>query len=235
MQRVFFPDVGFAWAFCVGLVLLIGVAAWTDTTRAKIPNRLVLVILALGMVMNGIRAGWLAADGKPLWWLESGAAWRGVIDGLLYSLLGFVVAFVVMFVIWIMGSCGGGDVKLMAAVSAWVGLSGFLFLWLGSVIVLFFWVAAKVLSGGMSPRGIKRTLSKVDAGRKAHDQGKEQVVKKGKLRVTFSLPLLITTVCVLLWVYRYELELQVRPRPQEEHSKRLPAHDRPTHSINPRA
>lgn len=233
MQRVFFPDVAFAWVFCVGLILLIAAAAWTDTRRAKIPNRLTLVILGLGLVMNAVRAGWLGAEDKPLWLMESGAAWRGIIDGLLYGAAGFVVAFAVMFVIWIMGSCGGGDVKLMAAVSAWVGLGGFLFLWLGSVVVLFMWVAGKVLTGGMNPKGIKRTLAKVDAGRKAHDQGREQVVKKGKLRVTFSLPLLIAAVCVLFWVYRYELELQVRPKPLDEQSQGLPAHDRPLSPASP--
>jgi Flp pilus assembly protein protease CpaA len=217
VDKAFFPDVAFAWMFCVGLVLLIGIAAWTDTRRAKIPNRLCLVILALGLVMSAVRAGWLAADNKPLRLLETGAVWRGVIDGLLWASAGFLVAFAVMFVIWIMGSCGGGDVKLLASVSAWVGPDGFLFIWLGSVLVLFVWMGARILSGGMTPRGIKKTLAKLDAGRKAHDAGRDPVAKPGK-RVTFSLPLLIATACILLVVYRYELQLvppKSKPQPDQ--------------------
>lgn len=227
MQSVFFPDLAFAWVFCVGLILLIAAAAWTDTRRAKIPNRLTLLILALGVAVNVVRSAWLGAENKPLPWFGTGSVWWGGIEGLLFAAAGFAVAFTVMFVIWIMGSCGGGDVKLMAAVSAWVGLGGFLFLWLGSVVILFLWVAAKVLSSGMNPKGIKRTLAGVDAGRKAHDQGREQIVKKGKLRVTFSLPLLVAAVCILFWVYRYELELKPRPKPHDEQSQWMPAHDRP--------
>lgn len=226
MTRTFFPDVAFAWTFCVGLILLTGVAAWTDTRKAKIPNRLTVLMLALGLVMNAVRAGWLGAQDKPLWVFDTGAAWLGVLDGLLYALVGFIVAFGVMFVIWIFGSCGGGDVKLFGAIGAWVGISGFLFIWLGSVLVLFLWMAARILGGGMSPRQIKKTMAKIDADRKARDAGKEPVVRPGKLRVTYSLPIAIATACVLMWVYRYELQL-APPKPQPNQPQGAIAHVRP--------
>ncbi len=233
MPRAFFPDVAFAWTFCVGLILLICIAAWTDTRKAKIPNRLTVLILALGIVMNAIRAGWLATENKPVV-LELGvgalhpeSAWLGAMYGVLFALAGFVVAFTVMFVIWIFGSCGGGDVKLLAAVGAWVGIGGFLYVWLASALILFVWMAARILTGGMTPRNIKRTLAKIDAGRKAHDRGEAPIVKPGKLRVTFSLPLVIATLCVLLWVYRFELQLQP-PKPQPNQPQGALAHDRPS-------
>jgi prepilin peptidase CpaA len=219
--------VAFAWVFCVGLILLLCIAAWTDTRRAKIPNRLCVTILALGLVMNLVRAGWLGQENKQLWLFDSGSVWLGILDGLFFAITGFLLAFTAMFVIWIFGACGGGDVKLLAAVGAWVGISGFLFIWLASALILFIWMAGRILTGGMTPKGIKRTLAKIDSGRKAHNRGESQVVKPGKLRVTFSLPLVIATACVLFWVYRYELELQPRPQPNQPQQGAL-AHDRPS-------
>jgi Flp pilus assembly protein protease CpaA len=229
VTRAFFPDTAFAWAFCVSLILLTGVAAWTDTRRAKIPNRLNLAILALGLAMNAIRVGWLAAESRPLWLFDTGSVWLGIIDGLLFAIAGFLVAFAAMFLVWMFNSCGGGDVKLFSAVAAWVGIGGFLFVWLGSVLVLFFWMAARILSGGMKPRQIKKSMAKIDAGRKAHGEGKEQVAKPGKIRMTYSLPLVVATVVVLLVVYRYELKL-VPPKPVPEQPQGALAHARPSPS-----
>ena len=226
MPRAFFPDVAFAWTFCAGLILLISVAAWTDTRRAKIPNRLCVTILVLGLLMNAVRAGWLASADKPLWIFDSGSVGLGILDGLFFAIAGFLVAFTAMFLIWIFGSCGGGDVKLLAAVGAWVGIGGFLYIWLASALILFIWMAARLVSGGITPRRVKKTLSKIDAGRRAHDRGESQIVRPGKLRVTFSLPLVIATTCVLLWVYSYELQLR-KPKPQPTQNNGALAHDRP--------
>src|SRR5205807_6900 len=146
----FFPDPVFGWLFCLTLFSLTCVAAWTDTRRAIIPNRLTLLILGLGLVANVARCGWLGAENRPLWLLESGSVWLGILDGLLFGLIGFAVAFAAMFVIWIFGACGGGDVKLLGAIGAWVGIYVFPFIWLASVGVLFVWMAARILSGGLT-------------------------------------------------------------------------------------
>ena len=42
-------------------------------------------------------------------------------EGLLFSLGGFAVGFGILFVLWIIGGGGGGDVKLMGAIGAWLG------------------------------------------------------------------------------------------------------------------
>jgi prepilin peptidase CpaA len=235
VTRAFFPDIAFAWTFCVGLILLTVVAAWTDTRKAKIPNRLTVLILALGLVMNAVRAGWLGAEQKPVTLelaigvVHPESAWLGAIYGILFAVMGFLVAFAVMFAVWIFGSCGGGDVKLFAAIGAWVGIGGFLFIWLGSVLFLFLWMAGRILSSGMNPRQIKKTMAKIDADRRARDAGKEPVVKPGKLRVTYSLPIAIATACVLMWVYRYELQL-TPPKPQPNQPQGALAHVRPATS-----
>lgn len=83
-----------------GAVIAALLGAWFDVISARIPNRLtypaILTALALRFSFLG---------------------WRGLLEGL----LGVVLcggAFLLLFVIHAMG---GGDVKLMAAVGAWVG------------------------------------------------------------------------------------------------------------------
>jgi len=222
--KLFFPDSAFAWTFCAGLVLLTAVAAWTDTRKAKIPNRLTVLILVLGLVANAVRGGWLASENKPLWVFDTGAVWIGVIDGLLFALTGFLVAFGVMFVIWIFGACGGGDVKLLGAVGAWVGFYYFPLVWLASVVVLFVWLGARVLTSGLAPRQVRKSIDELHKQKRDRDAGRDPTPKRGKLRATYSLPLVIALVAVLMWLFRYELQL--KPRPAEPHG--AIAHVRPS-------
>lgn len=228
MTTPFFPESAFAWVFCIGLIVLLGIAAWTDTRTARIPNRLTMLILILGLVINVVRAGWMGSEGKPLWQLETGSASRGAFDGLLFSLAGAAVVFALMFIIWILNMCGGGDVKLLTAVAAWVGLSKVMFLiWLGSVVVLFFWIGARVLTGGMSPRKLKRTMEEV-RGEEPTGSGpkKEKIIRPGPLRVTYSVPIAVSALIALPWLFRYELQL-VPPKPQPAQQSKVVTHDSP--------
>lgn len=212
MARAFFPDAAFAWVFCLGICLLTSVAAWVDTRTARIPNKLNVLTLALGLLMNAVRAAWLAAQDKPLWLFDTGSPVLGAIDGLLFAATGFAVAFGVMFVFWVMGLCGGGDVKLLGAVGGWTGLHASLpAIWFGSVVVLFFWFGGKLLGGGLRPRAVNKTLDKL----KKENRAGAEPPKSGKLRVTYSLPIAVAAAVVLLWMFRVELHLAPpKPAPQ---------------------
>lgn len=213
MARAFFPEPAFAWVFCLGICLLTSIAAWTDTRTAKIPNRLNVLIFALGLLMNLIRAAWLGSQDKPLWVFDTGSLWLGALDGLLFAVTGFLVAFAAMFVCWIMGLCGGGDVKLLAAVGAWTGLhKSLLAIWFVSVIVLFIWFGARILSGGLRPRAVTKTLNQV---KKQNRPGAPEAAVPTKLRVTYSLPIAVATALVLFWMFRFELQI-AEPKPQPQ-------------------
>lgn len=177
MHRTFFPDPATAWVFCLALVALCGVAAWTDTRRGIIPNRLTVAMLGLGVVANVVRGALVGAAGGRLWVLESGAWWRGAADGAAWALAGFAVAFGVMFVLWVFGTCGGGDVKLLAGVGAWVGVVWFPLVWLGSAAVLFVWMSARLLGGSKPAPGVPKT------------------------RATYSLPVAVSVTAVLLLLF----------------------------------
>ena len=94
-------------------VVLVGIlvaASVTDLRTGRIRNTLAVPAIALGLLLAGL-AG-LASGG-----------WAGAQAQLANHALGAAVAFVVMFVCFSLGGIGGGDVKLMTAVGAFLGWS----------------------------------------------------------------------------------------------------------------
>ena len=119
MILLFFPSSLFAWVFSGGLLCALAAASWTDMRRMIVPKWITLTTLGLGAAANMARGTWLGWCGLPTWMLGPGWGW-GLLDGLLFTLAGVGVGFVIMCRMWVLGVCGGGDVKLYAA----VGLGG---------------------------------------------------------------------------------------------------------------
>lgn len=86
------------WQF--GLVGIVGVALVTDLQNRKIYNWLTFPAMLAGLILN------FAIGGLP---------------GLQSSLIGLLVGSAVFLVGFLVGAMGAGDVKLMAAVGAWMG------------------------------------------------------------------------------------------------------------------
>lgn len=89
-------------------------AAWIDHRHGRIPNRLTYGFLAAGLVLALVGGGFTALGGAVL--------------GMLAAAIVFLVAFAA-------GSCGGGDVKLMAALGAIVGVPEAVDLTLAALLV----------------------------------------------------------------------------------------------------
>jgi prepilin peptidase CpaA len=83
-------------------------AAITDLRAKRLPNALTVSACVAGLLFQVIRG--IFTGGLP------GAGW-GLLDGL----GGFAVGFGLPFVLWLIGTGGGGDVKYMAALGAWMG------------------------------------------------------------------------------------------------------------------
>lgn len=81
------------------LVVLV-VATFTDLRSRRIPNWLVLPFLLAGLVVSG--------------WLHG---WKGIET----SLAGMAVGALLFGVLAVLGGMGMGDVKLCAAIGAWIG------------------------------------------------------------------------------------------------------------------
>lgn len=86
----------------VPLIAMLAGAAITDLRARRIPNWLTLSMIATGMAQSVMHPA-----------LSPGQ-----------SALGLLCGFALTFVLFGMGALGGGDVKLMAGVGAWVGPVG---------------------------------------------------------------------------------------------------------------
>lgn len=85
--------------YALALLVLLGIAAWLDLRRRLIPNSLVGTVALL----------WLAALATG----DTGAFWPNP---------GIAVAVLIAgIVVWRCGWLGGGDAKLIAALSLWAG------------------------------------------------------------------------------------------------------------------
>jgi prepilin peptidase CpaA len=93
------------------------VAAVTDVMKFKVHNILTLPLLVCGLVYHG-------AAGGPA--------------GLVGSVLGLLLGGGALLVFYLMGGMGAGDVKLMAAVGAWLG-----------VVLTFYVFVASALAAGI--------------------------------------------------------------------------------------
>jgi len=96
-------------------ILAIGLiwAAISDLARRRVPNLASAFVLLSGLVVDSVFFGV-----------------RGALGGLAAS---FIVLFA-LYGFWRAGAIGGGDVKLAAAVGAWVGLSRLAWFGLSSAI-----------------------------------------------------------------------------------------------------
>lgn len=199
----FFPDLAFGWVFYSVLVSLLIVATVLDFRRFAIPKKLTVTCLALGVLLNLSRGLWLGLQDKEVWKLSSAFGTGpvlGTLDGVLFSLAGFVVAFGLFFGLWFLKVCGGGDVKLFAAVGAWVGPWYFVMLLIGSV-VMHVLVATVFMAYVMLTQGFGQTRKQFSASevKQPNRIGKDGKKVKPKHRgMTYSFPLTVATAVILL-------------------------------------
>jgi prepilin peptidase CpaA len=210
MYKPFFPDAGFGWAFFGILAVLTAVAAVVDLRKMVIPKWLTIPTLALGVLFNTARGAWMGELDQGTWAFAPRGMLLGAFDGFLFALVGFLAGFAIFLMMWILGMCAGGDVKLFAAIGAWVGPYYCLWVLAGSMIVLIVLSLLRTLVL-FSTRGFAET-------RKAYSARQGQHRKKGQLApvprhrlMTYSLPLAVATAAVILWFFRFDLHLAIPP------------------------
>jgi prepilin peptidase CpaA len=213
MRHPFFPpEPIFAWTFCAALVLIAALAAYLDLRQMRIPKALTLTGLGLGVLMNLVRGAWLGATGEEVWRLGANGGFLGALDGVLFSLAGFAAGFALFFIMWVLGTCGGGDVKLFAALGAWIGAYLVLFLLMGTILLVCVFTVFRLV-GNVVRHGLGATIRQhwqrrgVPQGKRRKERGGiDPLTPRGRL-LTYSLPAALSTVCILLWFFRAELGL----------------------------
>ena len=202
MPDHFFPDVAFAWTVVLVLVGITAISAYFDLRWLIIPNRVTVPALVLGFACNSIRGAWLGANGQPVWILGQHGAAVGALDGFLWAFAGFALGFTLFFIMWVLQTCKGGDLKLFAALGAWVG-------WKLAILLLaatiFFVIAISVLRLCWTLlRGGKRQAAGLYS---MAATARKREGKKPRRLTGYALPVALSTTLVLLWVFRGELHL----------------------------
>ncbi len=162
--------------FLTAVVLYTAVAAISDYRFRKIPNKLTVPVCLAGLVYQIGFFGW---------------------SGLQTALLGFAVGFGILFVLWMIGSAGGGDVKLMGGLSVWLGAGLTLKVLFCSLIFVAVGTGITLLYSLMS-QGFRKTKAQYIQQSQGKKRRPETVDQRSTRRIMpFAMPVALATWCVL--------------------------------------
>ncbi len=158
-------------------------AAISDWRTRRLPNWLTVGGLAAALLMHGVVNGF---------------------GGLAFALCGFATGFGFLLVLWLIGGGGGGDVKLMGALGAWLGAGLTLHVLIVSTALAATATGAMLLSG-MLTRGFgfvqRRYLASGSASGSTSPgtQGREARRRQRQRRrlMPFAVPVALGTWLVL--------------------------------------
>ncbi len=167
------------YVFLVGVGLFTLIAAISDFRTRRIPNKLNVTAFALGLIYQ------ISFNG---------------LDGLKDAGLAFAVGFGLFFVLWMIGGGGGGDVKLMGALSVWLGLTMTIWVMISSTVIVIAGTFLIVM-GSLIVRGPYKTRSKyVAESEKSGKRVPESVEARKKRRVmAFAVPVALATWAIVIY------------------------------------
>jgi len=163
--------------FAALVAIFITLCAVIDFRTQRIPNWLTMPAAVCGLVYSGLAPG-------------------GV--GIAWSLAGFAVGLALLILPWLLGGGGMGDVKMLAALGAWLGPLGILIAFgLGSMLAALGMIG--VLTMNVFSDGFSQTRKRYVA---AASGGASATGGQRRLRrvLPFAVPMAISTWLVLAWM-----------------------------------
>lgn len=155
------------WLLLVCVAVFTITAAISDYRTRRIPNELSLIAFVLGVGFQ---------------------AWHGGWAGVGEAAVAFAVGFGLFLVLWLIGGGGGGDVKLMGALSVWLGVS---LIW---QVALFSTVLVAIYSVFVSVTKNKSSRSEPSVSGGTPPLASR---KKEPIRVAFAIPVALATWLVI--------------------------------------
>jgi prepilin peptidase CpaA len=154
-------------------------AAVTDYRTRKIPNWLTVPAAVLALVYHTFAPGGFG------WWMP---------------LAGFAIGFCLLLLPWLLGGGGMGDVKMLAALGAWLGPLFILVVFAFGAGVASV-MAMSLMFGSVITSGIGRTQRKyLTAGANGGTVHADGKAKKTKRVLPFAIPVAVGTYAVLAWM-----------------------------------
>lgn len=165
----------------VAMAILVLIAAGTDIRNRTIPNPLTLLGLGCGLVLNTSLNGW---------------------TGLKLSLFGIGVGLLLFLPLFLLRGMGGGDVKLMAAVGSFAGVTDTIVIFV--LTAIFGGVLALLLllwKGGLG-RALRNTaviLSELVRFRAPHEANPELTIEHERsVKLPYAVAIALGTLTFLL-------------------------------------
>lgn len=149
------------------VIIFTVVCLFTDLRWRRIPNWLTVPAFAVGVLTHTVCGGW---------------------TGLKFSLLGFGTGFGLLLALWLIGGGGGGDVKMMGALGAWLGVTLTVKIFLATAVIAVTIVWAIMLYEFFFPA---RSDRKRNAGRAKGSA--ESTSIGGRRKVPYAVPMAIST------------------------------------------
>ena len=158
--------------FLVGAVLVALVGAVTDIRSARIPNRLTYTALLAALPLRTALLG---------------------LAGLKSGIIGMLVAGGLFLLLYTLGAMGGGDMKLMAAVGAWVGGTQVMTLILAAALAGGVLAIGRIISRNMVGQTLRNTMQliyyRLTSGLQPHPE--LNVKSSGSQRVPYGVAIAV--------------------------------------------
>ena len=183
------------WFFAIAISVFVLVGAVCDWRSKKLPNWLTVSGFVAGLLYHALHGA-----------IENG--WWGLGSELLSALAGFAVGFGLLLVMWLFGWGGAGDVKLMGALGAWLGVERILTLFFVSTVFVLVG-SVLVLAWSMISRGMERTRrqylkpGEAKAGGGLSRAEAAQALKVRRRLMPYGVPVAFATWTVLAWWFTH--------------------------------
>lgn len=181
------------WLMVVAVVGFTLVAAILDYRTKKLPNWLTVPGFVAALVYHAVMGA-------------STGGWTGLGWALANALGGFAVGFGILLVLWLIGSGGAGDVKLMGALGAWLGAAATLQVFLVSTVFVLLG-SLLVLTANFLGRGMQRTKDRyLSTGTRPSIRGasSEELDRQRRVHrrlMPYGVPVALATWLVLAWTH----------------------------------
>jgi prepilin peptidase CpaA len=170
---------------CVPMIGLLTWAAAVDVRSRRIPNW-----LSFSLVLTG---------------LGQSVTWCRTVDGPSEAFLGLLTGFALTFVLFGLGALGGGDVKLLAGIGAWLGPVPTLLVFAGAAVLGMIIVLIQAAAQGRLAKLFRNSAVIAMSLANAGESGLDQAAETGRAcsgnagrPLPYAVPVLLATLLVIV-------------------------------------